>query len=57
MNSEINLNRILLMKVKGDSGVLVLTGISSVLILREKLKKNQMISMIVGVAAIVLMNL
>lgn len=57
MNSEINLNRILLMKAKGDSGVLVLTGISSVLILREKLKKNQMISMIVGVAAIVLMNL
>lgn len=40
-----------------NGGVLVLTGISSVLILKEKLKKNQIISMTVGVVAIILMNL
>lgn len=37
-------------------GSIILSGISGVLILKDKLKKNQVISMIIGITAIVLMN-
>lgn len=40
-----------------NGGTLILTSLTGVLILKDKLKRNQLISLLVGVVAIVIMNI